>query len=467
MHGKVLVVDPIATHRIVLRVKLAASQYEVLQATSIADAMQQMGKAHPDLILCSTSLPDGTPTRFLARLRKAGLLGKVPVIALGTATGSDERVRLLTAGYDDVLSRPVDNALLLARARSLLRSYASASEWQLREGTSRALGFAEHSAAFGPAPRVRVVTTRPAQAQDWCTQMTPLLQGRVSLCLPVEAVNDDADGGTPDAFVLVTRPGGDHETLGLLASLRSHAATRHSVIMIAQTEEPAPLAAQMLDMGANDLAPFGATLDEIAIRLRALLSRKLMTDALRATVRNGIEASVIDPLTGLNNRRYAMPHVKRIAERAQRTGKPFALMIADLDHFKQVNDRYGHAAGDAVLIDVAKRLRSNLRAVDLVARIGGEEFLMVLPGVDLENAQKAATRLCRKVGDVPVTIPGRDDPITATISIGLIVYDGVRRGDLAAGAPLTAETLLDRADRALYDAKAEGRNRVTLSQSAA
>ncbi len=465
MHGKVLIIDPIVTHRIVLRVKLAASQYEVQQASSIAEAMRIVGQAQPDLILCALSLPDGRPQKMLHRLRRAKLIGKVPIIAIGAPVDPKERVRLLEAGFDEVLGRPIDHPLLLARARSLIRGYASTSEWQLREGTSRALGFAEHSAQFGPSAHVRIVTRTPHLHEAWRQDLAPLLPAKASVCAPSEAVQHNADGSTPDAFLLITTPGRDHDTLSLLASLRSHAATRHSVIMIAQEETAAQLGAQMLDMGANDLAPFGASLEEISIRLRTLLSRKIMTDALRKTVRTGIEASVLDPLTGLHNRRYAMPHVNRIAERAQRTGKSFALMIADMDHFKHINDQYGHAAGDAVLVETARRLRSNLRAVDLVARIGGEEFLMVLPGVSLESARNAATRLCRKVGTPPIKIPGHDQPINATVSIGMIVCDA--ETGLPSGAALTAEALIDRADRALYDAKAEGRNRVTLCRPAA
>ncbi|MEO0381111.1 MAG: diguanylate cyclase, partial [Pseudomonadota bacterium] len=202
------------------------------------------------------------------------------------------------------------------------------------------------------------------------------------------------------------------------------------------------------------------------VRLETLMARKRMSDALRDTVRSGIEAAVIDPLTGLHNRRYAMPHLARIAERAHKSKKPFAVMVADMDYFKQINDTHGHAAGDAVLIETAQRLRQNLRSVDLVARIGGEEFLIVMPGAALSNARKAAQRLCHMIRDTPFDIPGVDaQSIAATISIGLTVCDPTLKP--APNLPMTAEALLDRADKALYEAKAEGRDRVTLVRPAA
>lgn len=465
MHGKVLVIDPIATNRIVLRVKLEASHYNMTQAGSIADAIQQLGQDVPDLILCTTKLPDGNPLRLVQRMRKMGLAGKVPIIALSGVDDAAERLRLLAGGIDDVMQKPISDTLLLARTRSIIRAYATASEWTLREGTSRALGFGEASATFAQAQTVRIIARDATCADPWATTLADRIAANVVFAKPAAAVADLEPGRAPDALVLVVGAGEGPQMLQLLATIRSQASTRHCAILVVLGNDDTTLGAQMLDMGANDLMRCERSADELALRLDALLSRKKVTDSLRDTVRSGIEAAVLDPLTGLHNRRYAIPHLARIAERATRAGKPFAVMVADMDHFKRINDTMGHAAGDAVLVETARRLRENLRAVDLVARIGGEEFLIVLPGAGLSNARKAAQRLCRLIQNTPFKVPDQVARIDATISIGMTVVDPAR--GTQSSEPQTPEALLDRADKALYGAKAEGRNRVTLSRPAA
>ncbi|MEX0308922.1 MAG: diguanylate cyclase, partial [Tateyamaria sp.] len=447
------------------RVKLEASHYQMLQAASIADAMKVMAHDVPELILCAGVLPDGDPLRLVLRMRKSGLAGKVPIIPLcGDATPS-ERQRLLAGGIEDVMQKPVDDALLLARTRSLVRAYATSNEWVLRDGTSRALGFAEPTASFGRAQNVRVVSANMVGAKRWAAAIETQTDNTVSIAAPATAVADLRPGQSIDAFVLILDQGQGQVMLDLLATIRSQADTRHAAILVIFGDEDARLGAQMLDMGANDLMRHTCSPDELILRLAAQLKRKGVNDALRDTVRSGIEAAIMDPLTGLHNRRYAMPHLARIAERAQRTGKPFAVMVGDMDHFKRINDTLGHAAGDAVLVETARRLRENLRAIDLIARIGGEEFLIVLPGAGLQAARKAAGRLCRIIQDTPFDVPGQPSRIDATISIGMTVVDPGR--SKATFAPATPEALLDRADKALYAAKSKGRNRVKLSRPAA
>ena len=465
MHGKILVIDPIATNRIVLRVKLAASHYEMTHAVSICDAMRIISTTVPDMILCADTLPDGGPMQLSKRLRKADLMGKVPVVVIGAPSCPQDRLALFAAGVEDVLEKPIDDRLLLARTRSIMRAYASASEWKLRDGTSRALGFAEPNAAFGPKKTICVISENPVGTESWRKALAEHTNAVVKVCTPAAAVNVDGEGKAADAFVLAVQPDASSDMLELLATIRSHAATRHSAILVIQSEPDLRLGAQMLDMGANDLVRQESDPAELMLRLDALITRKRMSDALRDTMRSGVEAAVIDPLTGLHNRRYAIPHLARIADRSEDTLKPFAVMVADMDHFKRINDTMGHAAGDAVLIETARRLRENLRAVDMVARIGGEEFLIVMPGAGLANAKKAAQRLCRVIRNTPFIVPGIKLPVTATISIGMTVCDPRKRSNPP--HPLSAEALLGRADKALYGAKAEGRDRVTLLRPAA
>jgi two-component system cell cycle response regulator len=205
---------------------------------------------------------------------------------------------------------------------------------------------------------------------------------------------------------------------------------------------------------------------EMVLRTKALMRRKRIADQLRATVRTGLKAAVSDPLTGLHNRRYAMPHLARVAEHSAATGRSFAVMVADLDHFKRINDLYGHASGDAVLVEAARRLRENLRGVDLLARIGGEEFMIVMPATPFSEARVAASRLCRKISGEGFAIPGASKPIEVTISIG-VTMGGVGKERGVAMIPEDPNALLDAADKALYTAKTQGRNQINLIRPAA
>ena len=250
-----------------------------------------------------------------------------------------------------------------------------------------------------------------------------------------------------------------------MSDLRSRSASRHAAVLMVLPERD-PRATMALDLGAADLIPDTATPEEIRLRVLRALTRKALGDRLRHALQDGLRLAASDPLTGLFNRRYALPHLARIAEECQREGRSFAVMALDIDRFKRVNDQWGHAAGDCVLIEVAQRLRENLRSRDLLARIGGEEFLVALPDANLAEARRAAERLRRLIEERPLKLPEDQGDVAITVSIGLAIG---RPGPIGPNsAPQgNGEAAMQRADRALLAAKSRGRNQVTVSRSAA
>jgi len=170
--------------------------------------------------------------------------------------------------------------------------------------------------------------------------------------------------------------------------------------------------------------------------------------ALQAAELHHRDEAILDPLTGLLNRHALAPRFVELSHQARLTHQPICMLLCDVDSFKEINDRYGHDRGDAVLRDIAYELRKRLRSFELVYRLGGEEFLIVLPGVTHAEGQEIAERLRAAVSETNPT------GIAVTISVGL---------STGTGESVVYETLFKAADRALYDAKHAGRNRVVAA----
>lgn len=166
--------------------------------------------------------------------------------------------------------------------------------------------------------------------------------------------------------------------------------------------------------------------------------------------------AITDTLTGLRTRRYGLTHLEEAIYLAERQHSPLAVLLLDLDHFKQVNDLYGHHTGDRVLKEVAARLRRRARMSDILVRYGGEEFLIIMPDTDAANLETAAESLRCSISDDPVALGGSDRTLRITASFGGTL---LRPGENSA-----RNRLIERADRALYQAKAEGRNRVVIEK---
>ena len=195
--------------------------------------------------------------------------------------------------------------------------------------------------------------------------------------------------------------------------------------------------------GADDY--LAKPVDPSELRARILVGKRILE--LQQSLRF---AATHDFLTKLFNREEILASLKREIARSERDDKPVTIILADLDHFKKVNDCLGHAAGDSVLKEVAERLISDLREYDLVGRYGGEEFLMILPNCNLVTGSRRADEIRSLLSNTPITTTFAKVPVT--VSMGVTSNE--------AGASITIESLLQQADRSLYEAKAAGRNRV-------
>lgn len=447
MTGRLLIVDDVATNRIVLRSRLAESMHEIVMAEDGLSALQSIRNLRPDLVLLDLDLPDIAGTEVLARLRADPATRDLPVIVVTARIGATARTAAFAAGADDIMTKPPEMPLLLARIRTLLRRRDEAANTAVP-------GLNDAASEYEWPGLVTLTGFDPAATADLAERIAKPLPHHLAI-RDRQALLGPAHPGTvaPDT-ILIDASGNEGAAMALLSELRSATGSRTAGIAILAPD--ARLAALAYDLGADEVFPPEATGAEIALRMDALLRRTRSAAGRRAALHDHVRLALTDPLTGLHNRRYALRRLAELSVSAVRTGQDFAVLLADLDLFKQVNDAHGHIAGDAVLAEVAQRLRGQMAEGDLLARIGGEEFLIGLPAATPAEAESRARRICNAVARNPVALPdGRQ--VAVTVSIGL-----------AHAVPGSLpEDMIACADHALLSAKTQGRNRVIVGRSAA
>ena len=238
--------------------------------------------------------------------------------------------------------------------------------------------------------------------------------------------------------------------LRLCSQLRSLDRTRLIPILVIVDPEDNTRLLRGLDLGINDYLSRPIDRNEMLARVKTQIRRKRFADRLRDNVQLTMEMAITDGLTGLHNRRYLERHLATLVQQAAARARPLSALILDIDHFKTINDGYGHSAGDDVLREFSRRVRKAVRGIDLACRLGGEEFVVAMPDTDGALAVLVGERIRQKIAGEAFQI-GAAVEITVTVSVG--VSSLLSSND-------TPQALLKRADEALYRAKREGRNRV-------
>jgi two-component system, cell cycle response regulator len=452
MSARVLVVDDILPNVKLLEAKLTSEYYDVLTASSGEEALKRVAQDSPDIVLLDVMMPGMDGIEVCRRLKSNPETAHIPVVMVTALTDAQDRVRGLECGADDFLSKPVNDMALMARVRSLVRLKMTIDEWRARSATATQLGVIDSKANLmdeaSDKANVLVIEDRGFEVDKIAQSLQRDQHSVVFATTGLEAIQ--ASSAKDFDLIIVSLNMNDGDGLRLTSHLKSNERTRALPIIMMGEENDLPRIAHGLEMGANDYIVRPVDRNELLARVRTQVRRKRFQDRLKTSYEISLSMALTDQLTGLYNRRYFDVHLSKLIPTSQQTRKIFSVLILDVDKFKAVNDTYGHGVGDEVLRTFGYRLKDALRGFDLVARLGGEEFVVVLPDITPELAYQVGERLRRALGGRPVKCAAPEGEITVTASIGGIV--------VMPDMNLTGDDIMRQADEALYTAKHNGRD---------
>ncbi|PJT37822.1 PleD family two-component system response regulator [Ochrobactrum sp. 23A/997/2015] len=459
MTARILVVDDVDSNVKLLEARLLSEYYEVVTAHSGPEAIKICLGGQIDVVLLDILMPDMDGFEVCRRLKDDPRTSNIPVVIVTSLDGAEDKIRGLEAGADDFLFKPVSDLQLMSRVKSLARLKLVSDELFQRTGT---VADAEVETLLASkmggnyADKDEVARILIVDEDELAAARLRLILGetyRVDVASDantalIRAIDTDYDS------IVVSANFTYYDPLRLCSQLRTIERTRLVPIILVVREDEGALVVRALELGVNDYLMRPLEKLELFARLRTQIKRKCYNDLLRQSLNRTITMAVTDSLTGLHNRRYLDTHMPVLLTRAMGRERPLSVIMLDFDHFKRINDQFGHDAGDDVLREFAARLRKNIRGMDLLCRYGGEEFVVVLPDSDVEAARAVAERIRTAVSEAPFSVANGKHKVNLTVSMGIA---GLRLiGD-------SAEALFSRTDAALYQAKKGGRNRIVSS----
>lgn len=460
MTARVLVVDDIAPNVKLLEAKLSSEYFDVLTAYSGLEALDVVAREHPDIILLDVMMPGMDGFEVCRRIKSDPTTMHIPVVMVTALDQPSDRVAGLEAGADDFLTKPLQDIALFARVKSLVRMKLTMDELRNREATGVSLGLESENSPFDSDDhmikgRILIVDEQERVMNRIAKAMEDY--GDITLMMGAEDVPERAREKNYD-LLIVSLTMRETDGLRICSKLRTYPETRRLPLLVMVDDPNSTALVKALEIGVNDYVVRPVDRMEFIARVKTQLRRKRYADKLTENFHLSMQMATTDAVTGLYNRHYLTTHLETYVKSIKSQGKSITILMMDIDHFKKVNDTYGHAVGDEVLSEFASRIAQNIRGIDLAARYGGEEFVVMMPDTTCEWGEIVGERLREQIADTTFPCSAPDGSVNITVSIGvtcrLITSD------------LDTTKLIDAADKALYQAKNSGRDRViTLGES--
>lgn len=454
MTARVLVVDDILPNVKLLEAKLKAEYYDVVTALNGPEALKKIVESSPDVVLLDVMMPGMDGFEVCRQIKANPAVAHIPVVMVTALTDTEDRVRGLENGADDFLSKPVNDVSLMARVRSLVRLKMTIDEWKARETTASQLGVNDETTTVmnQPSDNANILLLEDMEFESNRIRDT-LARDQSKVTVVKSGVDAIAEINQQEFdLIIVSLNLAKEDGIRFCAHLRSNERSRSIPIVMLAEEADMTRVAHGLEIGAHDYLLRPLDKNEIMARCRSQIRHKRFQDKLRSNYEMSLSLALTDPLTGLYNRRYLEAHLQKTLVSARENRKPVGFLYMDIDYFKKVNDTYGHQVGDEILQGFARRIKDGLRSFDLVARLGGEEFVAVLPDTTEDVAMVIAERLRKAVADIPFPCSAPDGQLSITSSFGAVVVNDMEVENI------TATDLIKHADEQLYAAKHGGRN---------
>jgi two-component system cell cycle response regulator len=443
--SKILIIDDSDISANQISKQLVSQYFDVLRIDSRADSIQVIRDDIFKAVIVDAMLVNEQAFSICRSIKEN--FPQMPVFIVSPIYSIDAKIKTLQSGAEDYIAKPFNLDLFVTRLRYAIKTKDELDQLIARNKNSDLTLLTNNSMIFANT-NIILIDDDIAEAN----YIKEILSGKIASLHIVETINELTENMISESEVIIAS--GylvNHFGVEICSKIKNDPRFNEKSFMLLVEQDDETLLNESYKAGINEFATTPLNAEAFLIKLRRLLNITYFKKQLLGKLISELNLAIIDPLTGLYNRRHFDNKTTHLISKQQANNIPCALMIADIDKFKSVNDTYGHLIGDQVLIETSKRLKEIVSDIGSVYRFGGEEFVVLLENATLQQATNIAEKIRMRIAGTEFKITAKPYDIPVTISIGVT---SLYKEDLK------INNLIERADQALYQAKNSGRNKV-------